>query len=584
MPFPVVSFSPLLAQNASPDTDFNLLPTMLLVALLVAVASVVWVRWLNMRLRAKTDELGTLNANLQHAQKLAQIGFFTFDPATGKSTWAEETYRIYRFPATAEAPRAKDFMRIVHPEDRAQLDSKTRGAAEQGGMHAFLFRIQFGEEIRWIRASFEVRSSTAHPRPVLVGAVQDVTEHQNAAERIQALNQTLEERVEERTAELEEVRERLSIAEQRWSFALDGSGEGVWDWTLPTNAVFFSRRWKEMLGFAKDELEHSYQAWSNLVHPDDLPAVVAAVQAYIDGTSPAYDVIYRMRHKDGHYAWIEDRGKIMERAQDGRVLRLVGTHTDVTARVEAEQQLQAQTKQLDATNRELEAFCYSVSHDLRTPLRSIDGFSQALLEDYHDRLDEDGRDYLRRVRAATQRMGRLIDDLLSLSRVSRGEVRRSQVNLSAQAAVILAELRAQQPQRNVEAKIAPDVTVEADPALMDVVLMNLLGNAWKYSGRQAAARIELGAHTSAVGEPTIYVRDNGAGFEMAYADKLFSVFQRLHSNDEFEGNGVGLATVQRIVHRHGGRVWAESEVGCGATFSFTIPPAASQLSHPHVHG
>jgi signal transduction histidine kinase len=226
--------------------------------------------------------------------------------------------------------------------------------------------------------------------------------------------------------------------------------------------------------------------------------------------------------------------------------------------------------QLEASNRELEAFSYSVSHDLRAPLRGIDGFSQALLEDYADQLDTQGRDYLQRVRAATQRLEQIIDDMLILSRVTRIEMRRVMVDLSTMAQEIAVELQASQPERRVSFVIAPGLAVKADPNLMRLALENLLDNAWKFTSKHPAARIEVGV-TNHEGGETYYVRDDGAGFDMAYAGKLFGAFQRLHPMVDFGGTGIGLATVQRIIRRHGGRVWAEGSVEQGATFYFTLP-------------
>src|SRR5213594_58940 len=222
-----------------------------------------------------------------------------------------------------------------------------------------------------------------------------------------------------------------------------------------------------------------------------------------------------------------------------------------------------------ASNTELDAFAYSVSHDLRAPLRSIDGFSQVLLEDYAARLDEAGRDSLQRVRAATQRMGTLIDDLLKLARVTRAEMRTEAVDLSGMAQDIAAELQRTTPARQVEFAIAPGLGARGDPRLLRVALDNLLRNSWKYTAKQAQPRIEF-ASIQVNGTRAFMVRDNGAGFDMKYADKLFGVFQRLHSASEFEGTGVGLATVRRIITRHGGRTWAEGAVGQGATFYFTL--------------
>ncbi|UTW13400.1 sensor histidine kinase [Marinobacterium rhizophilum] len=237
---------------------------------------------------------------------------------------------------------------------------------------------------------------------------------------------------------------------------------------------------------------------------------------------------------------------------------------------EHEQELHRRTEELEAANKELEAFSYSVSHDLRAPLRAIDGFSQALMEDYGDQLGDVGSDYLARVRAAAQRMGTLIDALLSLSRISRAGLNRSSLDISALAESVMADIRGSDPDRKVELVIAPAAIVQADPHLIRAVLENLMNNAWKYSGKCQVAKIEFGLDLLN-GETCYYVRDNGAGFDMAYADKLFGAFQRLHHEQEYPGTGIGLATVQRIIHRHAGRIWAQAAVGEGATFYFTLP-------------
>ncbi|MDD5171332.1 MAG: ATP-binding protein, partial [Syntrophales bacterium] len=237
---------------------------------------------------------------------------------------------------------------------------------------------------------------------------------------------------------------------------------------------------------------------------------------------------------------------------------------------ELEQRIDERTIQLQAANRELEAFSYSVSHDLRAPLRGIDGFSQALLEDYQDKLDDTGRNYLERIRKATQRMGFLIDDLLKLSRVTRTEFHRESVDLSRIVRSIAETLRQNNPQRTVDLVIQDGIAVQGDPYLMQIALVNLLENAWKFTGRTEHPRIEFGA-TLKDGETIYFIRDNGVGFDMAYVNKLFGAFQRLHTMEEFAGTGIGLATVRRVVNRHGGHVWAEGEIGKGATFSFTLP-------------
>jgi signal transduction histidine kinase len=236
---------------------------------------------------------------------------------------------------------------------------------------------------------------------------------------------------------------------------------------------------------------------------------------------------------------------------------------------ELDDRVRQRTAQLEAANREIASFAYSVSHDLRAPLRGIDGFSQILLEDHADRLDEAGRDALGRVRAATRRMGELIDGLLKLSRLTRGELRYERVDLSRMAREVAAELEREAPRRRVAWVITEGLTVVGDRELLRIVLVNLLGNAWKFTSGHANARIELGTRRSAY-ETVFFVRDDGAGFDMAYVEKLFGPFQRLHRTEEFPGNGIGLATVQRIIARHGGRIWAEGAVEEGATFHFVL--------------
>ena len=237
---------------------------------------------------------------------------------------------------------------------------------------------------------------------------------------------------------------------------------------------------------------------------------------------------------------------------------------------ELEQRVRERTRQLEATNKELEAFSYSVSHDLRAPLRGIDGFSQILLEKHAGQLDETGSNYLQRIRNAGKRMGELIDDLLQLSKVSRAKVTIEAVDLSQLARLILRELGDRAPQRRVATDVQDGVRISGDPRLLRIALENLLGNAWKFTGKREEARIRFGARKHD-GEQAVFVEDNGAGFDIKYGHKLFGAFQRLHGETEFEGTGIGLATVQRVINLHGGRIWADSTLGKGATFYFTLP-------------
>ncbi|MGP1609396.1 MAG: sensor histidine kinase, partial [Burkholderiales bacterium] len=280
---------------------------------------------------------------------------------------------------------------------------------------------------------------------------------------------------------------------------------------------------------------------------------------------------------------IENRTQAMETANqqlESEITRHAqARETIMQLNEELENRVTERTRQLQATNQELESFCYSVSHDLRGPLRSISGFTQAMKEELPAELPGDASRYLEKVMAATRRMGQLIDDLLNLSRVSRGELVRQRVDLTELARDVVRDLQAREPHYKPDVSVWQGMMTEADPKLVRIVFENLLGNAWKFSSKKDNPRIVVGVMKEGRRE-VYFVRDNGAGFDMKFADKLFGAFQRLHAMNEFAGTGIGLATVQRIINRHGGRIWFDSAPDNGASFYFTLAHDAASPEHP----
>jgi PAS domain S-box-containing protein len=461
--------------------------------------------------------------------------------------WGDSCERIYQNPQA--------WINFIHSDDQQRVLAAYKHLLQ--GQHLL-------EEYRIIRADGSIRWICDHTVPVYnrfgnifryVGVASDITERK-----------------------LAEI--ALKHSEERYRSLIQVTAQVTW--TTDGTGQFMTRQesWEAFTG--KSFAEYQGWNWKNSIHPDDQEHTqkiwLQAVQnrnLYVNET--------RVLSKTGEYKYFWVRAvPVLE--NDGSIREWVGACTDITAHKQAEleikklnqeleERVQQRTAQLTAANQELEAFSYSVSHDLRAPLRGIDGFSKTLLERYADQLDDRGKHYLTRIRAGSQRMGELIDDLLQLSRVTRSEMRFTQVNLSAIAQEIAQNLSESEPERQVEWLIDPDLIVQGDANLLRIVLDNLLHNAWKFTSKKLVAKITLNVFNSNLETKnyiTYMVRDNGAGFDQNYANKLFQAFQRLHSVEEFPGTGIGLATVQRIIRRHEGDVWAEGVVGEGAAFYFTL--------------
>ncbi|MEW5957601.1 MAG: PAS domain S-box protein [Chloroflexota bacterium] len=407
-------------------------------------------------------------------------------------------------------------------------------------------------------AQTELQRLLAEARQSRRALLRVVEEQKKAEEEIRRLNVELEQRVAERTAELSDLYNNAPCGYH----SLDGDGLFVRINDTELNWLGYTR--EEIIG--KMKAPDLFTPASVETFGQNFPVFKA--RGWLENLE------LEMVRKDGSILPVLLSATAVA-DQAGRYLMSRSTMIDYTERKRAEAALRESQAKLEAANKELEAFAYSVSHDLRAPLRGIDGWSLALLEDYYEQLDETARQYLDYIRSETQRMGQLIDDLLQLSRVTRAEMQKSRVDLTGLAQTVAARLKEMQPERRVEVIIQPGLTAHGDARLLEVVLTNLFGNAWKFTGPRPQPCIEFGClPPPPAGEgrqgSVYFVRDNGVGFDMTYAQKLFGAFQRMHKTSEFPGTGIGLATVQRIVHRHGGRVWAEAEVDGGATFYFTL--------------
>jgi len=373
--------------------------------------------------------------------------------------------------------------------------------------------------------------------------------------------------------------DRLNENWERYRRLVESSRAIPWEMDLSTwRYTYIGPQIESVVGYKPDEwYENNF--WVEHLHPDDREDAIRLCQTSTEKLED-HEFKYRMIAKDGHNVWIQDDVRVVIEAN--KAVKLHGYMFDITKKIENERELELYHKQLEKlvdertrnltiANEELESFSYSVSHDLRSPLRAIHGFSLALLEDCEKELNVEGKDYLTRIIYNTKRMSNLIDDILNLSRITRSKITIEKVDINDIANEIAANLKEEYPERSVNFTAKCNQSVLADSKLLAIVLNNLLGNAWKYTNKKEHAVIVFDSHIEN-NELVFKVKDNGAGYNMSYADNLFGVFQRMHTDVEFEGTGIGLATVKRIIERHGGRVWAQGEINKGAIFYFTLKP------------
>jgi PAS domain S-box-containing protein len=498
--------------------------------------------------RALAEALRASADRLNQAQHLAQVGSWELDLVHDVLTWSDEIFNLFEIDKSQFGASYEAFLDAIHPDDRDRVNRAYTHSLETRTPYEVTHRLRMSDgRIKWVQERC-TSDFDAEGKPIRSsGTVQDVTELRRS-----------------------EIELRLAAT------VFENSREGVTITDAERNIISVNPAFTEITGYAPHEVigKNPRILQSGRTGAAFYRAMWASIREKGYWTGEMEN-----RRKNGEI-FTEILSITEVRDSEGKPLHYIGVFTDITELKRAEQEIRQfnetleqrvreRTAALEASNRELEAFSYSVSHDLRGPLRGIEGFAHVLAEDYGDRLDDTGRSHLQRIRQASQRLSQAIDELIELARITRAPLQLRETDLSALAHAIVLELGVASG-RQPDVVIAEHITVRADPTLQQVVLENLLGNAWKFTGRTENARIEFGVAEIA-GERVFHVRDNGAGFDPAYADKLFKPFQRLHRPDEFAGAGIGLATVQRIIQRHGGRVWAESAPNDGAAFYFTLP-------------
>ncbi|MFC1708001.1 GAF domain-containing protein [Planctomycetota bacterium] len=535
---------------------------------------------------------------LQESQQMAHMGDWSWDAESGDVTWSDEVFRLFRLDPKEFTPQIDSFLSLSPwPKDLERGKELIQKAIESRQARTFVHRVLLPDDSTgYYFSTFQGIYGDGGELTAIKGTVQDVTDIKRAEEEIKLRSKigSIFLTVPDNEMYVEVLKVVLEVAQSRFGvfgyigdngalvvpsltrhiwvdcqvpdkdivFPREEWGDSIWPTAIRQKKLLFSNSPSDLA--PKGHVPITRNIAAPIVHQGEVVGLLQVANKETDYTPSDIGLLETLRDIVAPILsarLARDRQEKERRRREGEI---------VTLNKELDERVVARTVELTAVNKELEAFAYSVSHDLRAPLRGIDGFSRILLADYQDKLDDTARDYLNRVRAGAQRMGRLIDGLLKLSRLTRVEMQQQTVDLSELARKIADQLQRDEPERQVDFGIAAGITALGDRALLDAALENLLRNAWKFTGHREHARIELGV-TAHNGERAYYVRDDGAGFDMAYADKLFGAFQRLHDTKEFPGTGIGLAIVQRVILRHGGRIWGEGEVDKGAAFYFTLP-------------
>lgn len=498
------------------------------------------------RIQENEADLHRSGERLRLAVESAKIGTWDWDMLRDEVLWNPRNYEIFGLPVGTPITGGI-FMSKVHPEDQLRMRKAMEEAASSSADFSTEFRVPWADHAtRHVAARGRFLKSSTGSALRGVGVTIDITER--------------------RAAEL-----RVAESEVRFRAVAEKAPALIWSCDPSLKRDYFNSTWLAFTG-REIELELGH-GWQNGVPELDLQRWHAMVDAAVAARDP-YSVEYRLRRTDGALRWMIETGS-PRLAADGSFAGYLGSCIDFTARkdneAELEEHVRARTRELQTANQELESFSYSVSHDLRGPVRAIQGFTEIAVEDCQANNCSAAIERLNRVIKAADRMNKLIDAFISMARITRTEIRMESVNLSKMVEDVIGFLRSAQPAREVQVEIAPNLICMGDGRLLRIVLENLLGNAWKFTTRVDHPVIQFGGEAGPDGETIFYVRDNGAGFDGSLAHKLFQAFQRLHHGSQFEGLGVGLNTVHRVMQRHNGRVWAESAEGKGATFFFALP-------------